>query len=391
MAPPNKQSFGRFQCTYCQENISGLRIRCVECDQFDLCLQCFSCGAEIGKHKNDHKYKFMDPGNFSLFGCEGWTAREDVRLLDAIEQYGYGNWVDIAKHIETRTPDEAQERYVLYYVNGNLGTMTLTDPSLSDSDSPALPAVVDHTCDINGALSSSLSSRMPPLQLEPLQIAQLNYMPLRDDFEREHDNNSEQLVSQLNVGSVEDEDVDIGLKLALVDMYFERLRERARRKRMARDYQLPEVFFDELRKDTLLQMPGGGRMPRRKKDRTPLAEKLRVLGQFLTRAEFERFHKNLQVQRDLLQRVRELIRYRRQGITRVEECIEYERAKMERERSDPSKKVNKRRKAKFVYNRLKVRKSRYWRFILAQRALLDEQRPVDDFSSEFDVGVSARH
>lgn len=180
-----KESFGRFQCTYCQENISGLRIRCVECDQFDLCLQCFSCGAEIGKHKNDHKYKFMDPGNFTLFGCEGWTAREDVRLLDAIEQYGYGNWVDIAKHIETRTPDEAQERYVLYYVNGNLGSMTLTDRTSSgDAESAAMPVVVDHTCDNNGALSSSLSSRLPPLQLEPLQIAQLNYMPLRDDFER---------------------------------------------------------------------------------------------------------------------------------------------------------------------------------------------------------------
>ena len=31
-----------------------------------------------------------------------------MRLLDAIEQYGYGNWVDIAKHIERRTPDGEQ-------------------------------------------------------------------------------------------------------------------------------------------------------------------------------------------------------------------------------------------------------------------------------------------
>lgn len=49
---------------------------------------------------------FQDTGNFSIFPGQGhWTAREEVRLLDAIEQYGYGNWEDIARHIETRTPE----------------------------------------------------------------------------------------------------------------------------------------------------------------------------------------------------------------------------------------------------------------------------------------------
>lgn len=32
-----------------------------------------------------------------------WTAKEDIRLLDAIEQYGFGNWQDISRHIETKT------------------------------------------------------------------------------------------------------------------------------------------------------------------------------------------------------------------------------------------------------------------------------------------------
>jgi hypothetical protein len=38
-------------------------------------------------------------------GKNVWSAREEMRLLDAIEQYGFGNWEDIAKHIETRTPE----------------------------------------------------------------------------------------------------------------------------------------------------------------------------------------------------------------------------------------------------------------------------------------------
>lgn len=38
-------------------------------------------------------------------GRSSWSANEEVRLLDAIEQFGFGNWEDIAKHIETRTPE----------------------------------------------------------------------------------------------------------------------------------------------------------------------------------------------------------------------------------------------------------------------------------------------
>ena len=49
---------------------------------------------------------FQDSGAFGIFiGRSSWSANEEVRLLDAIEQFGFGNWEDIAKHIETRTPE----------------------------------------------------------------------------------------------------------------------------------------------------------------------------------------------------------------------------------------------------------------------------------------------
>lgn len=34
---------------------------------------------------------FKDGGTFPLFNKE-WTAEEEVLLLDAIEQHGFGNW-----------------------------------------------------------------------------------------------------------------------------------------------------------------------------------------------------------------------------------------------------------------------------------------------------------
>jgi hypothetical protein len=38
----------------------------------------------------------VDGGRFTLWGPEaegGWTSREEQLLLDAIEQFGFGNWV----------------------------------------------------------------------------------------------------------------------------------------------------------------------------------------------------------------------------------------------------------------------------------------------------------
>lgn len=47
----------------------------------------------------------------------------------------------------------------------------------------------------------------------------------------------------------DDEDIDLALKLAQVDMYTRRLRERARRKRVARDFRLVSLYFNALKKE----------------------------------------------------------------------------------------------------------------------------------------------
>lgn len=73
-------------------------------------------------------------------------------------------------------------------------------------------------------------------------------MPQRDDFERDYNHEAESLVSSLFLNPAEDDDLDIALKLAHVDMYTNNLRERARRKRVVRDYQLVSNFFLSSRK-----------------------------------------------------------------------------------------------------------------------------------------------
>uniref|UniRef100_A0A182SUL2 SWIRM domain-containing protein n=1 Tax=Anopheles maculatus TaxID=74869 RepID=A0A182SUL2_9DIPT len=144
------------------------------------------------------------------------------------------------------------------------------------------------------------------------EAAALGYMPNRDDFEREYDPTAEQLVSTLSL-QPDDEDVDMLLKLAQVDIYTRRLRERARRKRVVRDYQLIANFFR-----------GNMKRARQTRDQREFRERLRTYSQFYTSLEFERLISSLERERALRIRLSELNRYRWNGIQRVDECVHFE-------------------------------------------------------------------
>ncbi|XP_052901913.1 transcriptional adapter 2B isoform X2 [Anopheles moucheti] len=299
--------FAKYTCTNCQEDISGIRVHCVVCTDFELCLACFAAGAEIGPHRNDHSYQFMDSGILSIFrGKSGWSAREELHLLDAIEQYGFGNWEDISKHIETRTPEEAKDEYVSKFLNGTIGRHTW------QTAVDQRPILTDHTSDDTGPLSQLLIQKLPPMDCTAEEAAALGYMPNRDDFEREYDPTAEQLVSTLSL-QPDDEDVDMLLKLAQVDIYTRRLRERARRKRVVRDYQLIANFFR-----------GNMKRARQTRDQREFRERLRTYSQFYTSLEFERLISSLERERALRIRLSELNRYRWNGIQRVDECVHFE-------------------------------------------------------------------
>ncbi|KAI9558683.1 hypothetical protein GHT06_015472 [Daphnia sinensis] len=341
--------FMKHRCGYCQDDILGIRIRCNVCVDYELCLQCFSLGCEIGPHKNSHGYKLIDPGTFSIFPDQkrddenGWISREDYQLLDAIEQFGYGNWEDVAKHVETRGSEESKEHYCERFVTGTIGKLTwqgLPNGQLASGETRL--SAVDHTCPDNAPLSPSITSRLPPLAIEPEETLELGYMPQRDDFEREHDNDAEAIVSHLAINH-DDEDIDLALKLAQVDMYTRRLRERARRKRVARDFQLVSLFFNAARKEK--EKPTTAAKKREFQKEKEIQEKFRSFSQFHTAPEHEQFLRNLTKERALRLRIRELIKYRRNGLTRHEECTEYERLRYFRERKKEARLDRQRRKS----------------------------------------------
>lgn len=83
-------------------DISGcIRIKCVQCTDFDLCVECFSVGVEVDSHKATHDYQIVvrsclsvclmtllqDRMSFPLFAAD-WGADEELLLLEALKKYG---------------------------------------------------------------------------------------------------------------------------------------------------------------------------------------------------------------------------------------------------------------------------------------------------------------
>ncbi|KAK4336726.1 hypothetical protein RND71_043627 [Anisodus tanguticus] len=114
-----------------------------------------------------------------------------MALLEAVELYGFGNWNDISSFIGSKTTEEVKDHFITFYVYGNIGKNTwdvLKNTTLE---------INDHTCEDDRPISPSFLSNLPDIKsIEPIQQQQLGYMPKRDDFEREFDNEAESEIGQ---------------------------------------------------------------------------------------------------------------------------------------------------------------------------------------------------
>ncbi|KAK3022473.1 hypothetical protein RJ639_046348 [Escallonia herrerae] len=106
-----------YHCNYCNKDISGkIRIKCVMCSDFDLCVECFSVGAEVHPHKSNHPYRVMDNLSFPLISPD-WNADEEILILEGIEMYGMGNWTEVAEHVGTKSKSQCIDHYNTIYMN----------------------------------------------------------------------------------------------------------------------------------------------------------------------------------------------------------------------------------------------------------------------------------
>ncbi|EDV23728.1 uncharacterized protein TRIADDRAFT_57213 [Trichoplax adhaerens] len=217
------------QCINCTNPIGcNVYVQCNECEDFILCLHCFSHGVELGSHTRDHGYMIMDNGTFPLMDCN-WLAIEELALLEAIEQHGMGNWDGAADQLRTKTPRESREHYENYYVYGNIGKATRAEKRVHPVDH--VQSSVATQCEANTEANENMT-------LEEQQ--ELGYMPLRDDFEREFKNEAEELVTEISFSNDEPklESGMLNYKIAQTEIYCRDLKDRQRRKNIARQADL---------------------------------------------------------------------------------------------------------------------------------------------------------
>ncbi|XP_032528769.2 transcriptional adapter 2A [Danaus plexippus] len=282
------------KCDICDEIAHEPYIECCECDTV-LCCSCFASGKEKDNHRNDHKYAIRK-NDFPLFENCNWSAKEECKLLNALSNYGYGNWEEIAKSVHTRSKLECQEHYKKYYIENvkydELKLLPETKESLYQP--PLTPYLYNTDLSINPPRNN---------QSDPLLAG---YNAHRSDFELSYDHNAENIFSTDISYSADDEEDDEcmdSLKVSLVSALNTRLRERQRRYNIIQEHGL--IMTNKLlswlkRFDSTLS---------RSK-----AEKLLSFMQFMSGMQFDSLMESLSLEEEILNRIVRLCDYRRNGI-----------------------------------------------------------------------------
>ncbi|KAM3345185.1 transcriptional adapter ADA2b isoform X1 [Capsicum galapagoense] len=370
-----------YHCNYCNKDISGrTRIKCAVCSDFDLCIECFSVGAEVHPHKSYHHYRVMDILAFPLI-CPDWNADEEMLLLEGIEMYGMGNWAEVGEHVGTKSKEACVDHFkdayldspyfplpdmthvmgknrkeLLAMAKGNFtdkkGVSSLGEVVPKDeSFSPSQVKVEDsHRKGPSGRLSavsnagitgikkpsskSQIKNQNEPVKLEgrnfggkkPKSLKEdgsslmklSGYIPKREEFDPEYDNDAEQLLADMEFKETETEQ-ERELKLRVLRIYSKRLDERKRRKDfiLERNLLQPSEFEKNLSPE--------------EKD---LCRRYDAIMRFLSKEEHEELMKTVVSEHRYLKRIQELKESRAAGCHSSTEVDRYLERKRKRELED---------------------------------------------------------
>ncbi|KOX75067.1 Transcriptional adapter 2-alpha [Melipona quadrifasciata] len=286
-------------CRICKSVLTEPYIRCAVCNRVELCPSCFSNGSEIDNHRNDHDYIIIK-NEFPLIDESGWTAKQELECLDVLQECGFGNWVDVAKRIQGKSPEECKNHYLQHYID--------------NQSLPGLPKIAETRASLFGCEPIPYSFKLQDIE-EPPRFAPntLNckllagYNPARSDFQVNFDNHAELLISDLNYDEFDVNDdnyeLETELKVAIVQAYNNRLKERIRRRKIIRNHGLiafrRTVSWIQRYESTITRL---------------VAERLLIFMQLLGGMEFDYFMEGLHRAGELKNYLNKLFEFRNNGL-----------------------------------------------------------------------------
>mmetsp|Transcript_11842 Transcript_11842/g.23315 ORF Transcript_11842/g.23315 Transcript_11842/m.23315 type:complete len:429 (-) Transcript_11842:213-1499(-) len=289
----------QYFCDFCRKDISGVvRIRCAECKDFDLCLECFSVGVEVAPHVNSHGYRVMYHVTTPIFDA-GWGADEELLLLEAIEQCGFGNWGDIADHIGTKSKEECERHYEDIYLSSG------ANPPVPDLERPLRP---------KAPLAEPIAGTQENYKSGKTEwrtgsaSALLNYFPKRRDFDHEWENDAETRIADMEF-SPKDTPTERTLKLQMIRWYNTILDGRLERK---------QFIFER----SLLT-----REKKRGKDERDVLGQLQMFARYMPQDDWEKFANGMLVEYALRKEIAKFQYYIKNGLRTQQDvaAFEYER------------------------------------------------------------------
>ncbi|CAA6657304.1 unnamed protein product [Spirodela intermedia] len=365
-----------YHCNYCNKDISGkIRIKCTKCPDFDLCVECFTVGAEVHPHKSNHPYRVMDSLSFPLFSPE-WNADEEILLLEGIEMYGLGNWAEVAEHVGTKSKGQCIDHYTAYYLNSpcyplpNMAHVVgknrkellamakghvdgkkgfpLAGETTPKEDSPFSPSRVKledlsretptrqspSSLIAEGHVDRSVGIKKPKYSGEELPITELSgYNPKRQEFDPEYDADAEQSLAEMEFKET-DSETDRELKLRILHIYYSR----------CKIYFLCHIQLDERkrRKDFILERnllyPSPFEKELSSEDRE-IYERYKVFMRFQSQKEHEELIRTLIEERRIRKRIQELQECKAAGCRTRADADAYLAEKAKRELESSGRKV----------------------------------------------------
>ncbi|XP_047484715.1 transcriptional adapter 2-alpha-like isoform X1 [Penaeus chinensis] len=303
-------------CKKCSTVAKEPYIQCAECKHqnripITLCVPCFTKGAEFGSHRNDHSYMVIR-NDFCLFE-QGWQAKEELRLINAINDCGIGNWQDVSYQMEGKSAEECKRHYLKYYIeDAHPDLPEICKREVSDIVYPQ-PVTYEGGGDD------------PPRPLPGTAACRdmAGYNAARGDFDIEHDHGAESDIQDLDLKLFEDDEkpsLGMELQIALLDIYRRRLGERFKRKKIMRDHGLIAMSRAIMSLNRY-----------RSSVSQNLGEALQKFHSILGSEELDMLLEGLKWEAELKRQINDLMEYRTNGISKQTNIITYETLKRRRE------------------------------------------------------------
>ncbi|XBW35510.1 hypothetical protein QEN19_001083 [Hanseniaspora menglaensis] len=306
----------KFHCDICTSDCTNrVRISCHECENYDLCVNCFAQGLYSGKHRPYHPYRVIETHTYPIL-CNDWGADEELSLVKGCQTFGIGSWQDIADFVGSRTKEEIKDHYETYYLNSNyypLPDITKDEIKISQND-----FMDERRKRVERFAKLPIPQLRKPFSSVPSCHDIQGFMPARMDFEHEFEDDAENSIKEMTF-SAEDSKLNVELKLAVLDIYSQRLTTRQEKKRL--------IFRNELveyKKHVAIDK-------KRSKEVKDLLNRLKAFARAMTPDDFKVFGNDLGEELDLRTRIDQLQEWRRNGITTMEAGAKYEKDKQQKQ------------------------------------------------------------